>query len=87
MRITGDEVKAWEQLLLVEPVATELTLRVGIVPESEHLQFQLEMTDASSGELLALQSWPHVPFHRGELAFAEVCSAVAHLVRERTAPF
>lgn len=87
MRITGDEVKAWEQLLLVEPVATELTLRVGIVPESEHLQFQIEMTDASSGELLALQSWPHVRFCDVDRGFARACEAIAQHLRDRTAPF
>lgn len=49
----------WAQLTLVRLDQIELTIRVGIVPERDHLQWQIETRNPSTGELLAMSSAPH----------------------------
>jgi len=43
------------------PEAVEITIRVGLVPSSDHVQVQIEATDPETGELLAMRSVPHRP--------------------------
>lgn len=61
MKIPTDDVKSWEQLQLSSSGAYEITLRIGVMAYDDHCQFELEITDAASGELIALQSAPHRP--------------------------
>lgn len=49
----------YEALPLFPPDVVEITLRVGVVRASEHLQWQLEVRNATDGELLHMQSSPH----------------------------
>lgn len=44
----------------------EITIRVGLVAESDHVQMQWEVHDPRDGTLLNLQSWPD--FHSMDLA-------------------
>lgn len=55
-----DEVNTWDQLQLFPSAVYEATLKIGLVPESDHLQIQLSWQDPSTGALLALQSVMHV---------------------------
>lgn len=43
------------------PPVVEVTLRVGIVAESDHLQWQVEVRNPVTHELLAMESKPHFP--------------------------
>jgi hypothetical protein len=62
MTISSEPVKGWQQLSLIQSGPKELILRVGTFPEADHAQFQVELRDAGSKELLALASRPHVPW-------------------------
>lgn len=59
MKISDEPVKGWEQLQITSSGAYELTLRVGVMPYDDHVQIELEILDAVSGELLTLRSAPH----------------------------
>jgi hypothetical protein len=43
------------------PPVIEVTLRVGIVTESDHGQWLLEVRNPVSNELLSMESCPHFP--------------------------
>lgn len=51
----------WFQEQLFAPTVAEAHLIIGVVPDSDHGQVQIEIRDPMSGILIALKSWPHVP--------------------------
>lgn len=51
----------WEQQWLFAPPAAEGTLRIGMVPDSDHYQIQFEISDPTNDVLIGMKSWPHVP--------------------------
>lgn len=53
--------RGWEQQWLFAPVAAEGSLRIGMVPDSDHYQIQYEVSDPTTDILLSMKSWPHVP--------------------------
>lgn len=67
----------WTQQTLIPAEAVDAVLRIGIVGASGHLQLQLEVRDASSGDLLAMESMPH---RRLTQADHEVDAAAARLL-------
>lgn len=77
----------WEQLTITPPAVVELTLRIGLVVDAEHAQAQLEVRSATDGTLIAMSSWPHIPFHVFDERMREVGSELTRLLREYTGPF
>lgn len=56
-----EDPSGWcQERLFGEPVI-EATLRIGVVAESSHVQYQFELRNPESGELLAMRSWPAAP--------------------------
>ena len=51
---------SWEQLRLLPDEVIEATLRIGVVIEADHLQWQLDVRDPRSGDLISMQSRPVV---------------------------
>lgn len=41
------------------PEAIEITVRVGVIADVDHIQLQIECVDAETRELLAMRSVPH----------------------------
>lgn len=60
MKNPADGVKGWEQLSLTTPGPRELILRIGTFPQADHAQFQIELREAGTHELVAMSSRPHV---------------------------
>jgi len=59
--ITPDfEVKHPVQLRLVGTEVLEIVLRVGVIADQDHVQFQLDVTSATTGELISCASRHHV---------------------------
>jgi hypothetical protein len=50
----------WYQQLMVQPEVYEVVIRVGVIPEVDHAQVQLELNDPVTGTLRGLVSWPHL---------------------------
>jgi hypothetical protein len=49
----------WYQAVLTPPEVLELNLRLGFVPETDHVQALLELKDPVTGVLTAQASVPH----------------------------
>lgn len=87
MKIPPKEVNAWQQLSMLGGGPIEVILRVGIFPEADHAQFQLEARTAGERELIAMSARPHVDWssHDDELlVWLQKCR---ELVAELGEPF
>lgn len=49
----------WYQQALTPPEALELNIRIGVIPETDHVQALVELKDPVTGILLGQWSWPH----------------------------
>lgn len=77
----------YEALPLFPPDVVEITLRVGVVRASDHLQWQLEIRNATDGELLHMQSTPHRPLADAGPQFVAMMHSLGHRLDEITSPF
>jgi len=77
----------WQQLGLFGPDVVQLTLRVGIVPSSDHCQFQVEAATAGGRDLIAMVSMPHRSLADAADGLSEAVAELAQLVHEYTGPF
>lgn len=50
----------WEQQTLLPIDVVDVQLRFGVVNSADHVQWSLTVSDASNGELVSMQSNPHV---------------------------
>ena len=87
MKISTEPVKGWSQLALFTGGAYELVLRVGLAPEADHAQFQLEVKVAGTHELLALASRHHVEFAAVGPELADWVSRLRDAIDEYGGPF
>lgn len=51
----------WYQDQLFEPTVIEAHLIIGVIPDSDHAQIQIELRDPMTKILVALTSVPHMP--------------------------
>jgi hypothetical protein len=84
---TNDASTQWEQLSFDKAPVYELLIRVGLVPESDHAQIQIECHDATRGELIALSSWPHLDPFALEARLQDALAEFYALVRRYSGPF
>lgn len=87
MKIEPESVNSWEQLELFPAPVYEISLRYGVVAEADHVQWQLEVRDATSGELLSLKSVWHTSVQLAEARLPNVCRLLEDEVRYRLPPF
>lgn len=66
----------WYQEQLFEPTVIEAHLIIGVIPDSDHAQIQIELRDPMTKILVALTSVPHMPLVqvrvRSQAALAEL---------------
>lgn len=79
MAETNEFNDGWWQQQIIPSTVYEATLRIGTVSSSDHGQLQIEITDPTTGILIGLKSWPHVPLRNVELRAAD---ALAELVTQ-----
>ena len=87
MRRKIESSQDWEQTMLLVPEVLELTLRVGLVVSTEHAQFQLEVMDPSTQELVALVARPHVKFGDVDGVLRVLLGELTEFVEKWTGPF
>lgn len=87
MNTPVEPVNGWEQLTLDPPFAYEIVLKIGIVREADHVQFQLEVRDPSTKLTLALSSRPHTSLHGAETEVHEWCGDTARRALDLLGPF
>lgn len=87
MRETSVQVKNWEQLSLIDDRVYEVTLKVGIVAETDHVQLQLEAKDPRTDHLIELQSQWDVDIHSRTSALDAYIARLRSLIMELSGPF
>lgn len=78
---------AWSQPGLFPPDVVEITLRVGVVRSQDHLQWQLEASNATDGTLMRLESCPHRVMAQAADALAQMGRQLALALDEVCGPF
>jgi len=81
------EVKHPEQLMLVGTEVLEIVLRVGVIADLDHVQFQLDVTSATTGELQQCAARHHVPLDRALIELFDWTDRLHMRVFEATGPF
>lgn len=81
------EVKRWQQLSLLNDECYELTLKVGLIPSEEHVQFQFEVTDPRTGELIELESRWHCHTNDYGPSLGQFVRLLSDAIADRSGPF
>lgn len=82
-----ESVTSWEQLSVLPPALLELSITVGLAMDVDHAQIQIEVRNPSTGELLAMQSWPALSLHDFEDRMREAGREFTRLLLDATSPF
>lgn len=59
MRQHVTDVKGWEQLQVFPREGFQIDVSVGLLPVENHYQWQIEVRDLATGDLVAMFSRPH----------------------------
>ncbi len=62
MNLPMNEVNQWDQLSLFGEDAYEIRLKIGLVPSSDHAQWQLEVWNRNTEELVSMVSRPALTY-------------------------
>lgn len=80
-------VKSWEQLSLTGDEVYEITARIGIVRDAAHVQYQLELRNPVTDELIELWSLPARHPETLDKDCAALGRELSRIMWERTGPF
>jgi hypothetical protein len=79
--------REWYQQSLMPPEVWEFTLRLGVIPSTDHVQWLVEAKDPISGILIAQVSGPHATYTRLPEALGHATAKLEELVATELAPF
>jgi len=77
----------WTQMSLLPHSLLTLSITVGLSLDDDHAQIQIEVRNPSTGELLAMQSWPALSLHDFEDRMREAGREFTSLLLDATSPF
>ena len=77
----------WYQQSLTPPEVIELRLRLGVIPERDHVQAMVELVDPMTGVQVAQWSAPHVQVDRWMDLLEEAYAKARHYVAGAIEPF
>lgn len=72
---------------LFPPDVVEITMSIGIIASQDHLQWQVEVRNATDGVLIELRSCPHVALSRGDLSIEGAIHLLEDIITEYAGPF
>lgn len=87
MSANPDSTCSWEQQSMFKGQSTEITLRIGVIPSGDHVQFQVEAMDLGNGELVAMTSMAHATSDRADEIFSRFVDATRDLMHGALDPF
>jgi hypothetical protein len=87
MKKSDEEVKGWQQLSMLSSGPRELILRIGVFPEADHAQFQVEIRTAGERQLELMEARPHVDWCEAPLELERWLNRVRQLLAQLDAPF
>lgn len=77
----------WYQQSLTPPEVIEVRLRLGVVPERDHVQALVELIDPMTGIQIAQWSAPHVPVDRWMDLLEEAAAKARQQLGDALEPF
>lgn len=77
----------FQQLLLIPPSAIEFRIRLGVVPERDHAQVQVEALEPETRAVLAMWSRAHFTISGWPEALQEAVERTNALIAEMVEPF
>lgn len=77
----------WWQQTLTPVEVVEFTLKLGVVPSADHVQWWIESKDPTTGILIGQASYPHGVMARLPHIVDEACRRLATEVHNRVDPF
>lgn len=77
----------WYQHTLMAPEVYEATVKVGVIPERDHVQVWWELKDPTTGVLVAQGSEPHATLHSLRASAQWAIDRVLLALDEHTEPF
>lgn len=77
----------WTQTTLLPAEAVDGVLRIGVVGAGDHGQVQIELRNATDGELLVMESTPHVRLSRLDAAAHEALDRLLNDIATHAGPF
>lgn len=77
----------WYQQALTPPSVYECNIRIGVVPETDHVQVLVELKDPTTGVLLAQASRPHASMRALAHELAWCTAKAAELLEDEIPPF
>jgi PIN domain nuclease of toxin-antitoxin system len=77
----------WYQQALTPPQVVELSIRLGCITETDHLQVMVQLYDPVTKVQIAQASVPHMPVAQHEEALAWAVSRGLEWLRETIEPF
>lgn len=83
----AEDVKTWHQMSMINASAVRITLSVGIMGEDDHAQFQIEVRDSRTNDLLAMGSRHHVPVEHAVEELAAWQTKLTEFVDFYSGPF
>ena len=87
MSADTDDTCSFEQQRMFKGQSTEITLRIGVVPDGDHVQFQVEAMDLGNGDLIAMTSMAHATSERADEIFSRFVDATRDLMHGALDPF
>lgn len=76
-----------QQLTLTDDAVFEVILRVGIIPSSDHAQFQFEVIDSLTGQPLEIRARHHVSCSEVPTELSDWVQLLREKLWELTGPF
>jgi len=83
----SENASSWAQMSLLPHSLLTLSITVGLAMDTDHAQIQIEVRNPSTGELLALQSWPALSLHDFDDRMREAGREFTRLLLDATGPF
>ena len=77
----------WYQQSLTPPEVIELTLKVGVIPSTDHGQWWIEAKDPVTQILIAQASCPHFPLREAHAQIETSVKRLVALYNEMVEPF
>lgn len=77
----------WMQMALTPPEALQLTIKVGVIPETDHVQVQAELADPLTSVQIAMWSVPHGRVDHVWELLEQACQKGRTFLEEAIEPF
>ena len=78
---------SWKQLSLLGDEVVHIHLQIGVVPEADHLQWQLTVRNPAANTLLGMLSSPAVSAVQWPRQLELIVSALGQVYENHVAPF